>query len=484
MINNLSYKLPADVVSGGGGGGVVAVTASSPIASSGGANPNISAAAPWTLGVQFPLASIGVATNLYVSNAGNDLNNGDTALTPYLTIGRALNRIAASVVGGYWVINLAPGVYNESLVAPDMLGGRRNGTYGDSVIEILGDEVTPTNCTITNASTIFTIPRTSAVYRFRGVHFVGTGAANGITQQGSTCYVINSSFQDFITAISLSLNARFVFESSTTGGTITNCTTGISCGTGSTANVATGLTFTTLSGFCFLASSNANIFTSSGLTFTSTTAASTTAFAQSSTNGAVNFGGTSIFNLTNIQFPFRVITAGSIIQGNGTTINLTDCLIGGTVSENSYYQDGTTTGNTYNYLGTTPSAWQVNSNVTLFAPNSFNGADIQLSIQSGVVIGSWWRKQLTIAADYPLTSLDYSIKVSAGAPVNVTLPLSSDVGQGRIYIITDISGAAGANNITLTASGGDTINGAATFIINTNYGSATIEAITGGWSVT
>ena len=43
---------------------------------------------------------------------------------------------------------------------------------------------------------------------------------------------------------------------------------------------------------------------------------------------------------------------------------------------------------------------------------------------------------------------------------------------GRIITVKDQSGGAATNNITVSVSGGATIDGAATFVMNTNYGSA------------
>lgn len=42
--------------------------------------------------------------------------------------------------------------------------------------------------------------------------------------------------------------------------------------------------------------------------------------------------------------------------------------------------------------------------------------------------------------------------------------------DGKLIIIKDESGAAGTNNITIQGEGGETIDGAATKTINTNYG--------------
>ncbi len=56
----------------------------------------------------------------------------------------------------------------------------------------------------------------------------------------------------------------------------------------------------------------------------------------------------------------------------------------------------------------------------------------------------------------------------------VTLPNPTTVGSSilpRVYVVKDEAGTAGANNITISVSGGANIDGAATKVINTNYGS-------------
>ena len=48
--------------------------------------------------------------------------------------------------------------------------------------------------------------------------------------------------------------------------------------------------------------------------------------------------------------------------------------------------------------------------------------------------------------------------------------LSSDIVEGRIFIIKDESGAAGTNNITIATGGSETIDGVSTITITSNYG--------------
>ena len=69
----------------------------------------------------------------------------------------------------------------------------------------------------------------------------------------------------------------------------------------------------------------------------------------------------------------------------------------------------------------------------------------------------------------------YFIDTSSVA-CTLTLPSAGATGMtaGRFFIIKDISGNAASNNITITASGTDQIDGAGTYVIASNRGSATV----------
>lgn len=56
----------------------------------------------------------------------------------------------------------------------------------------------------------------------------------------------------------------------------------------------------------------------------------------------------------------------------------------------------------------------------------------------------------------------------------ITLPLASGVSAGRIYIIKDSDGNAEANNIVVDTQGSDTVDGASSQTLTSNYGSWTI----------
>jgi len=83
--------------------------------------------------------------------------------------------------------------------------------------------------------------------------------------------------------------------------------------------------------------------------------------------------------------------------------------------------------------------------------------------------------QVTTVTSTPYTVKDddtfIAVNVSGAATIN--LPAGE---AGRYLIIKDISGAASTNNITVKSSAGEQIDGANSYVINTNYGSIEI-----GW---
>jgi len=77
----------------------------------------------------------------------------------------------------------------------------------------------------------------------------------------------------------------------------------------------------------------------------------------------------------------------------------------------------------------------------------------------------------TIVTSLPYTASlnDYIIAVSASAGAGVELPT---VEYGRTFIIKDVSGSAGSDNINITAAGGQQIDGSPNATIAIDYGSA------------
>ena len=69
-----------------------------------------------------------------------------------------------------------------------------------------------------------------------------------------------------------------------------------------------------------------------------------------------------------------------------------------------------------------------------------------------------------------VTDHNVVVNLAVAGASTVNLPAVSG-NSGLEYYIFDGKGDAGANNITIDASGAETINGAATYVIATNYGS-------------
>ena len=99
-----------------------------------------------------------------------------------------------------------------------------------------------------------------------------------------------------------------------------------------------------------------------------------------------------------------------------------------------------------------------------------NGSIIPISIQKDYV---------SLTSDHTLDGTEHIIglQTSMGA-IEVTLPSAQDVFPGTTVYFRDEDGAASTDNVTLTASGSDTIDGSATLVLSTNSG--TVKIYTNG----
>lgn len=89
------------------------------------------------------------------------------------------------------------------------------------------------------------------------------------------------------------------------------------------------------------------------------------------------------------------------------------------------------------------------------------------------------------AATYDLLISDYILHVTYTATAAVTsLTLTSaQCVAGRVIVVKDAGGGAGANNITIDTEGAETIDGAATLVISTNYDKVTLYSDGSDWFV-
>jgi hypothetical protein len=82
-----------------------------------------------------------------------------------------------------------------------------------------------------------------------------------------------------------------------------------------------------------------------------------------------------------------------------------------------------------------------------------------------------------VAANYTSNVEDNVISVTdTSVPRTITINSDSITYIDYEIEVSDESGGAGANNITVATEGAETINGAATYVISTNYGSVLLRS--------
>lgn len=89
---------------------------------------------------------------------------------------------------------------------------------------------------------------------------------------------------------------------------------------------------------------------------------------------------------------------------------------------------------------------------------------------------------VTIVTTTPFaaTLANYFLGVDVATAASVVLPVSP---VGTVFIIKDIDGDATTNSITITATGGTLIDGAASALINAPYGSLTLVFNGTEWNI-
>lgn len=130
----------------------------------------------------------------------------------------------------------------------------------------------------------------------------------------------------------------------------------------------------------------------------------------------------------------------------------------------------------YTFAVTGAPATGANTTITRSWAAQFGGS---VKFDAGVAIAT-----ASTAASTSMTfNQEYMGVTSTAAPRTITLPASAACSNGQKIIIKDESGAASINAITIAAAGADTIDGAATTVINANYNSKTLILRGTNWNL-
>jgi hypothetical protein len=114
------------------------------------------------------------------------------------------------------------------------------------------------------------------------------------------------------------------------------------------------------------------------------------------------------------------------------------------------------------------------------------GSSGDLEISKGLQTGGQRKIQVDLVSSSPFSVGDnhHCLTVDTRSSRTINLPSPTNDDAGRILIITDISGMAGTNNVTINAASGDYISGNEDYVINTDGGAVTLLCVgASGWNI-
>lgn len=113
----------------------------------------------------------------------------------------------------------------------------------------------------------------------------------------------------------------------------------------------------------------------------------------------------------------------------------------------------------------------VRTDKTLNIKNRFIVNDFELQMKLGQSVLRRAVSTLVTGFNVSVTAYDFIIGItSLSYSPAVILPKPSMVGEGKTYLIKDEAGGAATTTITIRSDAGETIDGAASATIATNYG--------------
>lgn len=342
-------------------------------------------------------------TNIYVSTLGNDSNDGETSLTPFLTLEKAFNSIP-NLIGGVYQVNIADGTYQlvDVYSFKNPISSVGNSDW-NSVIKVVGNIVTPGNVIIKakdTSSTAFTIYGNSMLVDFNGIDIRDCNI--GVFADGARFIFRNVNVTNYGTdGIVVAYQSHFNIPTGGTGVTLaSNGTSASSQGVLSTSDslvliqspiTITGFKGSGSRGLTAILNSHINLVSTATITAEATSGAENGILAAQ--YGQVVVSGTaSISNIKDVTFAgssggIAARDSGRVSIASGSTINFTDCYNDFLVQAGSSVVE-TTGGSTYNHTGATNKVVVYESGVVDSANYLNGGVIVYRALQfAGPVLG-------------------------------------------------------------------------------------------------
>lgn len=176
-----------------------------------------------------------------------------------------------------------------------------------------------------------------------------------------------------------------------------------------------------------------------------------------------------------------IAPSSSFMQAAGDLYNGTLDVTAGTAQSITAFVNNSTVSGGSTVTGATANITYDIASYQTAPTSASSGTSTQLATSGLNIAGGEVHKVRTVTgATTTALATDYVLACNRAGTIGVTLIASPST--GRTYRIKDISGAAATNNITITPASGN-IDGAASYTINTNYGSVDLVYTGSQWSI-
>jgi len=212
-------------------------------------------------------ADTAVVMDRYIDPAGSDSNIGmapgpsNAWQTPQFAISQC-----PAVGSGIYRIHCAAGTYTFAGIAtPDTVQLYSSPQYGNTLIEFIGDEATPSNVVFDNNGTIVTHNSPTTHLRLSGIRFTGAGSNSCISQSAGSIYIHSCEFNNFQTVSESRFHGTLLYLENGILIPITNTNTGFSADAGAAIISTADVTMTgTLSSNALFQISSRSVFAGIG----------------------------------------------------------------------------------------------------------------------------------------------------------------------------------------------------------------------------